>query len=257
MPNTPIRPGGPIDDAELDQRRSASRTLSEALSASGIRSLCDVGRTPQNPAVTLVLLPNRWVPVAVLDDAELPDQAAATVLRHGLRSISVTADVAVEAVGSEPATRIKLATSGDATRLAQWLMTILLPPQAAAQRLRAALGNLGIGAEGIRAAGANIHVGGLDADDAVVLGHFLHDLLGLTSDPDGDWRTVEELASRTGAILSAATGHVAMVSPDPACNTCERSRPHRLQVSDLTLSATLRLAAALEEVGEFQSMQQS
>ncbi|WP_405775808.1 hypothetical protein [Streptomyces sp. NBC_01538] len=255
MPNTPDRPAAPVDDAELNQRITASHTLSVALRAAGIRSLCDMGRTPQDPAVTVSLLHSRWAPVTVLDGTDMPDQSAATVLRHGLHSLSITSDTSVETFGPETTLRVKLPTCGDALRLAQWFMEFLPPPRAAAQQLRDVLENLGIGAGDIHATGALIHFGGLGVHDAVALGRFLYDIPGPALDPDDGWHAVEYLASRTGAILSAESGHVVMVRADPACSTCSRSP--RLQVGDLAVAATLRLTAALETAAESRDPQQT
>jgi hydroxyethylthiazole kinase-like sugar kinase family protein len=79
-----------------------------------------------------------------------------------------------------------------------------------------------------------------------LLGSILYAGQNASPDPDDDWHAVEYLANRTAAILSAATGEVVMVIADPACSSCSLSRPHRVNVGALTVSAAQRLTAAVQ-----------
>ncbi|MFJ8630993.1 hypothetical protein [Streptomyces sp. NPDC093568] len=245
MRNGPIVPDPEVGDEELDRRKGAKRALVDALHAAEIRSVCDVGRTLHSPAVTLVLLSNGDDSTFFPDGMAVPDRSAASVLKHALHSISVEADIVAEAVGPEPALRVQLPTCDDASGLAQWIMDHLPAPHQAAHQLRTALTERGIEARGVHGTREAVTVGCLAVQDAALLSRILHKVRGVDPEPEDDWRAVEYLAARTGAILSAATGDVVMVLADPACSSCSRSRPHRLDVGDLTVPAAHRLIEAM------------
>jgi hypothetical protein len=250
MRTAPLVSNPPVDDAELDLRKGAKRALGEALRAAEIRSLCDVGRTLPSPTVTLTLLANDDDSTAFPDGMAVPDRSAASVLKHALHSIGVDADIVTEAIGPEPALRVELPTCGDTVLLAQWIMDHLPVPHRAAHQLRAAFAGRGIQGKDMHATLTAVTVGRLSVQDAAVLCRTLHDVRGAGPDLDDDWRAVNHLAARTGAILSAATGDVVIVVADPACSSCSRSRPHRLDIGDLTVPAMQRLIEAMSARGK-------
>ncbi|MFJ8141125.1 hypothetical protein [Streptomyces sp. NPDC096013] len=235
----------PVDNAEFGLRKDTARILGEALRAAEIRSLCDVGRTPRSPALTLVLLANDDDSTAFPDSMAVPDRSAASVLKHALHSIGVEVGIVTETIGPEPALRVELSTCGDALLLTQWIMDHLPAPHDAAHHLRAAFASRGIEAKNVRATRTVVTVGRLSVQDAAALRSTLHEAKGADLDLDDDWRSVDYLAARTGAVLSAATGNVVNVLADPACSTCARSRPHSLDIGDITVSAARRLIAAM------------
>lgn len=252
MPPTPDRfdtLATSVDDIELEQRRDAARSLSQALTTADIRSLITARRTP-TPAVTVALLPNDGERESASADPNhaLPVRSRVADLQQALRALSIEAEIRSDSVGPEPAVKIELATSQDARRLAAWVTEHLPPPLAAAHRLRTALANVGINATGVRAAGALVSIGDISAQEATQLSVLLQDIPQST-DSDAGWHALEQLASRTAAILSATAGRYVTAVADQACTTCARSRPHRIRVGSLPLPETHRLAEALEKAG--------
>ncbi|WP_055522732.1 hypothetical protein [Streptomyces graminilatus] len=251
MPNAEV--DAPLDDAALQERQAACRAVGTAFRDSGVNAMPKAGTTLGSAAVT-VTIPLDWPDVErFLIGRGLPSPDAAAPLRHLLEQHGVDAQVAVVEFGPGTALKVELDTGDDAVRLAAFVIDRRSDAHSAALRLKAAFTGIGISAERIFVADGAVLVGGIDIQDALTLyavldgGHGEEiDELDLEDrwDPEG-WRDVETLAELLGPVVSKASGGLLASTPNPACQSCISSRPHRITLGRASPGQAVLLADAI------------
>jgi hypothetical protein len=245
MPNAEV--DAPLDDTANQERQAALRTLGIAFRDSGVLAMPKVGMPPDSAAV-IVTIP--------LDEAEvqrfligrgLPSPDAAAPLRLVLEQHGINARVEVVEFGPGTALKVELATGDDAVRLASLVIDRRSDAHSAALRLKVAFNGIGISKAHIFVADGAVLVGDIDIQEALALyavlggGHSEELDLDDRWDPDC-WRDVEKLAKLLGPVVSKASGGFLASTPNPACQGCISSRPHRITLGSASPEQALLLA---------------
>ncbi|WP_331732717.1 hypothetical protein OG613_48465 (plasmid) [Streptomyces sp. NBC_00015] len=251
MPNAEV--DAPLDDAAHQERQAALRALGKAFHDSGVLAMPKVGVAPGSAAVIVTIPLDEPEVQRFLIGRGLPSPDAAAPLRHLLEQHSINARVEVVEFGPGTAHKVELAADDDAMRLATLVIDRRSDAHAAALRLKAAFSGIGISKEHIFVADGAVLVGDIDIQEALALyavlggGHSeeIDDLdLDDRWDP-GCWRDVETLAELLGPVVSKASGNPLASTPNPACQGCISSRPHRVTLGSASPEQALLLADAI------------
>lgn len=251
MPNAEV--DAPLDDAAHQERQAALRALGTAFRDSGVYAVPKVGTAPGSAAVTLTVPLGELELQRFLLGRGLPSPDAAAPLRHLLEQHGINARTEVVEFGPGTALKVELATGDDAVRLAALVIDRRSDAHSAALRLKAAFTGIGISEEHIFVADGAVLVGDIDIQDALALyaalgsGHSEEiDELDLDDrwDPQ-TWRDVETLAELLGPVVSKASGDLLASTPNPACQGCISSRPHRITLGSASPEQALLLADAI------------
>jgi hypothetical protein len=254
MPNAEV--DIPLDDA-AQERQAALRALGTAFRDSGVHAMPKIGTPPSSAAVSVTIPLGEPDVQRFLIGRGLPSPDAAAPLRHLLEQHGIDAQVAVVEFGPGSALKVELASGDDAGRLAALVIDRRSEAHSAALHLRAAFAGIGIREERIFVADGTVLVGDIDIQDALALytvlggGHReAMDELDLDDrwDPQG-WRDVETLAELLGPVVSKASGSPLVSTPNPACQGCISSRPHRITLGGASPQQALLLADAIAASG--------
>ena len=251
MPNAEV--DAPLDDAAHQERQAALRALGTAFQDSGVHAMPKVGMAPGSAAVTVTIPLDEPDVQRFLTSTGLPSPDAAAPLRYLLKQHGINARVDVVEFGPGTALKVELATGDDALRLAALVIDRRSDAHSAALRLKAAFTGIGISEEHIFVADGAVLVGDIDIQDALtlytVLGgdhHEWFDEFDLDDrwDPRG-WRDVERVAELLGPVVSKVSGSPLASTPNPACQGCISSRPHRITLGSASPQQALLLADAI------------
>lgn len=255
MPNAEVDPH--LDDASLQERQAACHALGTAFRDSGVHAMPKMGTTPGSAAVTVTIPLDGPDVERFLIGSGLPSPDTAAPLRHLLTQHGIDARVGVVEFGPETALRVELATGGAAMRLAALVIDRRSAAHSAALRLKAAFTGIGISEEHIFVADGAVLVGDIDIQDALALytvlgGGRVEELDEFDRDDRWDpqgWRDVETLAKLLGPVVSKASGDPLASTPNPACQGCISSRPHRITLGSASPEQALLLADAIAASG--------
>ncbi|MFE6939729.1 hypothetical protein [Streptomyces chartreusis] len=255
MPNADV--DVPLDDNAHQECQTALRALERAFRDSGVHAMPKLGTLPGSPAVTVTIPLNEPDVQRFLSGGTLPSVDAAAPLRHLLEQYGIDTRVAVVEFGPGTALNVTLATGDDAVRLAALIIEHRSDAHSAALRLKAAFSKIGISEEHIFVADGTVLVGNVDVQDALtlytVLGggfneEFAEPDLDDRWDPQG-WRNVETLAELLSHVVSKASGGLLASTPNPACQGCISSRPHRITIGRASPQQALLLAESIATPG--------
>jgi hypothetical protein len=248
MPNTEV--DAPLDDTANQERQAALRTLGTAFRDSGVLAMPKIGMPPGSAAVIVTIPLDEAEVQRFLIGSGLPSPDAAAPLRLVLEQHGINARVEVVEFGPGTALKVELATGDDAVRLASLVIDRRSDAHSAALRLKTAFSGIGISKAHIFVADGAVLVGDIDIQEALALyavldgGHSEElDELDLDDRWDPDcWRDVEKLAKLLGPVVSEASGGFLASTPNPACQGCISSRPHRITLGSASPEQALLLA---------------